>query len=331
MPTMNDVARRQRLFADDRVARLSRFRVDHEGDARTDPEGGRGDRLLPQQGGLEPRVAAARAPSASSCRRCRTRSTCPSSRARGASSSAHRADYVLQTIDYARGREPHAIALAPVAAGPGDPAALDRAHAGDREVAEDAADSADRGRQPAEAADPFRRRPFRFRCRLSGHQAADRDRSAAHSHHLRICRQHVERARPARRISPRDAEAGLAVPERLSRKSNTPSTPGWIASAGSSRAAQGSTASSSPARSGPRQCFSPFCAKAGGFPTTSRSSASARSSSGRYLPVPLTYVALPRRDTGMAAAELAVSLSSGEPIEHDIVKLPVKLMKYASA
>ena len=52
---------------------------------------------------------------------------------------------------------------------------------------------------------------------------------------------------------------------------------------------------------------------------------------GPYLPVSMSFVALPRRDTGVAAAELAVSLSRGEPIEHDIVKLPVKLMTYASA
>ena len=37
MPTMDDVARRERLFADDRVARLPRFRVDQEGDARPHP------------------------------------------------------------------------------------------------------------------------------------------------------------------------------------------------------------------------------------------------------------------------------------------------------
>ena len=71
----------ERLFADDRFARLSGFLADQEGDARQDPEGRRRDRLLSQQGGLEPRLAAARGPSASFCRRCRIRSTCPSSRA----------------------------------------------------------------------------------------------------------------------------------------------------------------------------------------------------------------------------------------------------------
>ena len=59
---------------------------------------------------------------------------------------------------------------APLAPGPGDPACprsvTRRRPEGLLQVA---ADSPDRGRQPAEAADPFRRRPFRFRGRLSRH------------------------------------------------------------------------------------------------------------------------------------------------------------------
>ena len=215
----------QRLFADDRFAGLSRFRADPGGDARPDPEGGRGDRLLPQQGGLEPRVAPLRGPSASSCRRCRTPIYLPFVEGARQVFERDRADYVLQTIDYARGREAHGIG-----------ALLSQrvqaillpsiGHTPETEAAEVAADPSDRGRQPAETADPFRRRPFRFRCRLSGHARlidSGRRRIAI------ICGYvaHVERPRPAGRISQGAVGGGAGLRrERVSRRSNMPSTPG---------------------------------------------------------------------------------------------------------
>ncbi len=42
-----------------------------------------------------------------------------------------------------------------------------------------------------------------------------------------------------------------------------------------------------------------------------------------YLPVPLTYVALPRREAGTRSAELAIALSRGDEIGETVVKLPV--------
>lgn len=47
---------------------------------------------------------------------------------------------------------------------------------------------------------------------------------------------------------------------------------------------------------------------------------------GRYLPVPLTYVALPRHQTGKAAAELALTLVDGEIPEKSVMRLPVELV-----
>src|SRR5262249_11541439 len=47
---------------------------------------------------------------------------------------------------------------------------------------------------------------------------------------------------------------------------------------------------------------------------------------GRYLPVPLTYVALPRYETGKAAADLALRLVDGELPERSVVRLPVELI-----
>ena len=52
---------------------------------------------------------------------------------------------------------------------------------------------------------------------------------------------------------------------------------------------------------------------------------------GPYLPVSIPYVALPRYETGKAAAELALALSRGEEITQEITKLPVKLVPYQSA
>jgi LacI family gluconate utilization system Gnt-I transcriptional repressor len=52
---------------------------------------------------------------------------------------------------------------------------------------------------------------------------------------------------------------------------------------------------------------------------------------GPYLPVTMSYVALPRYETGRAAAELALALSRGEAIERDVVKLPVTLVSRGSA
>ncbi|MGH6924627.1 MAG: LacI family DNA-binding transcriptional regulator [Propylenella sp.] len=51
---------------------------------------------------------------------------------------------------------------------------------------------------------------------------------------------------------------------------------------------------------------------------------------GAYLPVPLTYVDLPRRETGAQSAELAISLAQGKPVGRHIVKLPIKLVPMAS-
>ena len=47
---------------------------------------------------------------------------------------------------------------------------------------------------------------------------------------------------------------------------------------------------------------------------------------GPYLPVPLTYVSLPRRETGTRSAELAVALLGGGKIDEPVVKLPVNLV-----
>ena len=52
---------------------------------------------------------------------------------------------------------------------------------------------------------------------------------------------------------------------------------------------------------------------------------------GQYLPVPLTYVALPRRETGTQSAKLAMSLSRGDPPEEKCIKLPVKLIIHETA
>jgi DNA-binding LacI/PurR family transcriptional regulator len=45
-----------------------------------------------------------------------------------------------------------------------------------------------------------------------------------------------------------------------------------------------------------------------------------------YLPVPLTYVALPRREAGTRSAKLAIALSRGDGITEPVVKLPVRLV-----
>jgi LacI family gluconate utilization system Gnt-I transcriptional repressor len=47
---------------------------------------------------------------------------------------------------------------------------------------------------------------------------------------------------------------------------------------------------------------------------------------GPYLPVPLTYVALPRREAGTKSAELAVKLIRGEDVSEAVIKLPVNLV-----
>ena len=51
---------------------------------------------------------------------------------------------------------------------------------------------------------------------------------------------------------------------------------------------------------------------------------------GRYLPVPMSFVALPRRETGKVAAEMAVTLSEEKAVEERVVRLPVKLMIHES-
>ena len=50
-----------------------------------------------------------------------------------------------------------------------------------------------------------------------------------------------------------------------------------------------------------------------------------------YLPVPLTYVRLPRGEAGTRSAELAIALSRGDEISQTVVKLPVQLIANASA
>ena len=52
---------------------------------------------------------------------------------------------------------------------------------------------------------------------------------------------------------------------------------------------------------------------------------------GPYLPVSISYVALPRYETGKAAAELALALSRGEEITREVIKLPVTLVPHQSA
>ena len=47
---------------------------------------------------------------------------------------------------------------------------------------------------------------------------------------------------------------------------------------------------------------------------------------GPYLPVPLTHVALPRREAGTKSAELAVRLHYGEHVSEPVIKLPVRLV-----
>jgi len=51
---------------------------------------------------------------------------------------------------------------------------------------------------------------------------------------------------------------------------------------------------------------------------------------GPYLPVPLTYVDLPRRETGERAAELAIALSRNDATTGNVVRLPLKLVPRAS-
>jgi DNA-binding LacI/PurR family transcriptional regulator len=50
-----------------------------------------------------------------------------------------------------------------------------------------------------------------------------------------------------------------------------------------------------------------------------------------YLPVPLTYVALPRREAGTRSAELAVALARGDETGQTVVKLAVQLVINATA
>ena len=52
---------------------------------------------------------------------------------------------------------------------------------------------------------------------------------------------------------------------------------------------------------------------------------------GPYLPVTMSHVSLPRYDTGRAAAELALDLARGREIKRPVVKLPVGLALHESA
>ena len=49
-----------------------------------------------------------------------------------------------------------------------------------------------------------------------------------------------------------------------------------------------------------------------------------------FLPVPLTHVDLPRRETGIRSAELAVALSQGKTVATRVLKLPIHLVAMAS-
>ena len=49
-----------------------------------------------------------------------------------------------------------------------------------------------------------------------------------------------------------------------------------------------------------------------------------------YLPVPLTYVALPRRETGTRSAELAIAVSQGKTVKARVEKIPIRLVPMAS-
>lgn len=49
-----------------------------------------------------------------------------------------------------------------------------------------------------------------------------------------------------------------------------------------------------------------------------------------YLPVPLTYVDLPRRETGTKSAKLAMALSRGDEITETVINLPVQLVVNAA-
>ena len=210
MPTMDDVARESgfsqmtvsRAFLESAsIRKETRERILKVAD---------GDRLLSQQGRLLPRLAA--------LARLRHHPAdlqdsiyLPFVEAARRVFESHRADYILQTIDYARGRESYAIGSllsqrVQVIMLPS--IGHTRGHA---TVPRDPADPAYRGRQPAEEADRFRRRPFRFRGRLSRDEAADRDRAAQDRDHLRLCPQHLERARPLERLSPRDAGGRAAA------------------------------------------------------------------------------------------------------------------------
>jgi LacI family gluconate utilization system Gnt-I transcriptional repressor len=51
---------------------------------------------------------------------------------------------------------------------------------------------------------------------------------------------------------------------------------------------------------------------------------------GPYLPVSLTHIDLPRNETGARSAELAISLSQGKHVAKRVQKLPVKLVAMAS-
>jgi LacI family transcriptional regulator, gluconate utilization system Gnt-I transcriptional repressor len=51
---------------------------------------------------------------------------------------------------------------------------------------------------------------------------------------------------------------------------------------------------------------------------------------GPYLPVTMSYVSLPRYDTGKRAARLALALARGDEIEEPIVELPVALTVHES-
>ena len=50
----------------------------------------------------------------------------------------------------------------------------------------------------------------------------------------------------------------------------------------------------------------------------------------RYLPVPLTYVSIPRAEIGTRAAELAIALSLERDIKEPVVRLPVRLIESES-
>jgi DNA-binding LacI/PurR family transcriptional regulator len=75
------------------------------------------------------------------------------------------------------------------------------------------------------------------------------------------------------------------------------------------------------ARSGAPPCCSTCCGRGKRIPQDIALVSIGEVELGPYLPVSISYVAIPRYETGKAAAELALALSRGEEIRQEVVKL----------